>query len=462
VWVLEDCRNFMGEELRATTRAGIMCRAGLAVAKLTLLVLMVINGATAWCSTENRTAAPDLHTCRYSNQVYDSDASLMRQRVPTRFTLMTSRYVQMVQAARGYNCSGTATVGFDGHSYAQVGVADDPGLVVLIPTISSLTGVSLADTFDLVVFVVIALGVLIGYAGFWRLYPDQRVRWMGAAVFLCLGLAEAKVADVYIFQTSPLIAGIPWVLHFALSRKPFALNVSATLLAFACSWCSLVRIGTTLICMVFLITLFAARWRVQKIYLPLLLITLACVPSMIFKRHLITRRDTILNGTGETANAVNHHIVWHSIYIGLGFIPNSEVPEYNDSVALNKVRSIDPTAPNASAEYEAILRREVFNLAKRKPMLLIENLAAKAGIVMLWVLILLFPSRRFLFAEREVLWLDAAFVLAIGLSAMNAILVYPKSAYLLTFLCLTFLYSSIKLCRGRFLSTRNKTPAVQQ
>jgi len=77
-------------------------------------------------------------------------------------------------------------------------------------------------------------------------------------------------------------------------------------------------------------------------------------------------------------------------------------------------------------------------------------------------LILLFPSRRFLFAEREVLWLDAAFVLAIGLSAMNAILVYPKSAYLLTFLCLTFLYSSIKLCRGRFLSTRDKTTAVQQ
>jgi SAM-dependent methyltransferase len=73
---------------------------------------------------------------------------------------------------------------------------------------------------------------------------------------------------------------------------------------------------------------------------------------------------------------------------------------------------------------------------------------------------------------RGVLWLDAAFVLAIGLSAMNAILVYPKSAYLLTFLCLTFLcltflcltflYSSIKLCRGRFLSTRDKTTAVQQ
>jgi len=91
------------------------------------------------------------------------------------------------------------------------------------------------------------------------------------------------------------------------------------------------------------------------------------------------------------------------------------------------------------------------NIAKHRPMLLIENVAAKVAIVIVCASILLFPSRRLLFAEREILWLDSAFVLAIGLSSMNAILVVPKVPYLLTFLCLTFLYSSIKLCRSRLL-----------
>ncbi len=427
---------------------------------LAVLVLMVIGCAPAWCLTGGRTAVPELHTCGYSDQVYDGDASIMQRNPPTHFRLMASRYVQMMQAARGKHCAGTVTIGFAGHKYVQGAVNDDPGISWLIATISSWSGLSLANTFDLVEFTVIVSGLLIGFAGFWQLYPDRRARWVGAGVFLCLGLAQARLGDVYIFQTAPLIAGIPWVMHFVLSRKPFSLNLSAALLALVCSWCSLVRIGTGLICLAFLITLFIARRRVQNVFLSLTLVILACGPAMIFKDYMIARRDTILAGLGETAPAVNRHTVWHSIYIGLAFVPNSEVPAYDDSVGMNKVRSIDSVALNGSERYEAILRGEVFKLAKRRPMLVIGNLVAKVGVLILWAAIVLFPSRRFLFADRDVLWLDAAFVAAIGMSAMNAILVIPHASYLLTFLCLTFLYSSVKLCGGRFASLEKKVPVV--
>jgi hypothetical protein len=417
---------------------------------LALPVLMIICGATARCLTANPAMTSDLHSCRYSNQIYDSDASLMRQKVPTHFNLMSSRYLDIVQAARGYHCSGTATVAFNGHHYIQAAMGDDPGIPVLIPTIASLTGLPPADAFDLTTFAVISLGILIGYAGFWRLYPDQQTRWAAAAVFLCLGLVEAKVADFYIFQISPLVAGIPWILHFGLSRRTFALNVCAAVLAFCCSWFSLARSGTTLICLAFLIPLFACRYRVQRIFLPLLLIILAWVPAQFFKQYLITHRDTVLARVGEPATSVNSHVIWHSIYVGLAFIPNSEVPQFNDAVASNKVRSIDPAVPYTSAKYELILRREVFGIARHRPMVLIENLAAKTGIVALMALILLFPARRFLFANREVFWLDSAFVSAMGVSAMNAILVVPKPPYLLTFFCLTCLYSFVKVCGALF------------
>jgi hypothetical protein len=425
--------------------------------QVALSILMLTGATTHLCLAENGLTGVDLHTCSYSNQVYEGDASLMRQKVPTHFRLMGSRYVQIVEAARGKNCTGTATVAFNGHDFTQAGMSDDPGIAQLIPNISSLLGISLGATFDVSVLAIILIGILIGYAGFWLSYPDQRLRLAGAAVFLSLGLAEAKVADVYIFQISPLIAGIPWVLHFALRGRSIALYVSAALLAFCCSWCSLVRIGTTSICMAFLVTLFLGRCRVPKLFLPLLLVLLACVPCMLVERHLIDRRDRLLASLGETATAVNNHPIWHNIYTGLGFVPNSEVGAFNDTFAMEKVRSIDPSALYTSPQYESILRREVLRIAVHKPELLIENLAAKTGIVIFCAFILLYPARRLLFAEREELWLDAAFVLAIGLSAMNAILVVPKVPYMLTFFCLTLLYSTIKLCRGCFLSSRNNT-----
>lgn len=358
---------------------------------------------------------------------------------------MASRYISMVQAARGYQCTGTTTVGFDGHNYLQTGRSDDPGMMELIPTVSRLIGMSIANTYDIVMFAVISSGILIGYAAFWHLYPDRRLRGIGAAVFLCLGIAEAKVADEYMFQISPLIAGIPWLVHLGLNRKNLALTISAALLAFCCSWCSLVRSGSIVICMTFLLTVFTTRYRIQKSLLPLTFIILACIPSVLFERSLIARRDVAIAKVGETAKAVNSHALWHTLYIGLGFIPNSEVPEYRDGVAGDKVRSIDPTVAYTSAKYESILRGELWGIVKRRPILVIGIFAAKAGIVILLASILLFPARRLIFTERSALWLDAAFVLTIGMSAMNGIIAVPRASYLLTFLCLSFLYTSIKL-----------------
>jgi hypothetical protein len=419
------------------------------LAMLAIYLGMTINGIAPWRSNQSFSLAPDAHACRYSDQIYTNDEALMRQRAPTQFRLMTSRYVEIVQSARGHECSGQAGVAFNGHHYFQAGMSDDPGIAELAPAISSLTGLSLASAFDLVAFALIFGGIATGYAGFCRLYAEPEIRWVGAVVFLCLGLAEAIVADVYIFQVSPLFAGIPWILYFAFNRKDIALSLSAALLAFSCSWCSLIRIGTTPICIAFLATLFIVRYRLREMFVPLLLIILACLPAMHFERSLNARRDRFLISVGQPATAVNNHPVWHAIYVGLGFIPNYEVPKFSDSVAMEKVRSIDPTAPYTSARYEDILRREVIRISVHEPLIPAVNLAAKAGILAILAFVILFPARRLLFVGKQVRWLDASFVAAIVMSAGNIILVAPKPPYLLT-----FLYSCVKVCGE--LSSRPK------
>jgi hypothetical protein len=422
-------------------------RLTLAVSKL--FVLLVIQGGTAFCLSGSPPTQPDPGACHYSDQIYDSDSSLMQLReAPTHLRLMTSRYVCMVQAAQGYRCTGTATVGFDGHIFFQTARSDDAGMMELIPTVARFIGRSLAKTYDLLILTVVSSSIVLGYAGFCCLFPDGRRRALGVLVFLCLGIAEAKIADEYMFQVAPLVAGVPWLVYFGLTRRHVALTATAALLAFCCSWISLLRSGSIIICLTFLLTMFVARYRVQKPLLPILLVLLACIPSVLFERSMIARRDRALANVGATATAVNSHPFWHTFYIGLGFIPNSEVPEYRDGVAGEKVRSIDPTVPYTSAKYQAILRHELWGIVRRRPMLVIGIFAAKAAIILIVATILLLPAWRLIFTEPAVRWLDAAFLLTIIVSAANGMVAVPRTSYMLTFLCLTFLYTSIKLCRG--------------
>jgi hypothetical protein len=418
------------------------------------------NCSRAHCLAIPQAAKTGQADCK-PNQKYDGDAAIMLLReAPTHFRIMSSRYFAMVSAARGYQCTGTVTVGFNGYRYFQTASGDDPGIMEWVPTLSRLTGLSLAAAYDITILLTIAGGLLIGYAGFWKLYPERQLRWIGVGIFLCLGFAEAKIADEYIFQISPLIAGIPWLLYFALAGRANALTASATTLAFFCSWCSLIRAGTIPVCMTFLIAMFFIRRRVQKPFVPCLLLILACIPSVIFEQSITARRNAALARVGQSARSQNSHLLWHTVYIGLGFIPNSEVSEYRDGVAADKVRSIDPTATYASTSYEAIIKQEVWNIAKRKPLLVIGILIAKAGIVIALAMILLFPVRRLMFTEGALLWFDAATVLTLGTSSLNAIAAVPRSSYLLTFLCLGFLYSALKLCRARYQSRLNRLSVI--
>jgi hypothetical protein len=416
------------------------------IAKVVITILMIIGATQAWCLSGDEPAAPDLHACNYSDQVFNNDRLILQHEAPTRFRLMPSRYVGILQALRGYNCVGTSTVAFNGHAYSQAGMSDDPGISELIPTISSRTGMTIANSFDVTVFVVVFLGIVVGYLGFCRIYADQRSRLVGAIFFVSIGLLEAGVANVHIFQSSPLVAGVPWLLYFAFTQRAAALTLSAALLAFCCSWCSLVRIGTSLICLSFVVTLIVVRSRMRQTVLPLFLISLACVPSLLFERSLIIHRNTILASLGQRVTVENSHTIWHSIYIGLAFIHNADVPEYNDTIGMKRVQLIDPTVPYMSTKYDDILRHEVLSLAKHRPLLLMENLVVKTGIMIFLMLVFLFPSRRVIFSDERVFWMDAAFLVAILTSAMNAILVIPRIPYLLTFLCLTLLYSCVRLC----------------
>jgi hypothetical protein len=357
---------------------------------------------------------------------------------------MPSRYVELVQAAGGYQCSGIGSIAFNGHTYFQAGRADDFGLAELVPAVSRWTGMTLARSFDATDLGLIVLSILIGFAGFRRLCTTRHAFLAGVGLYALLLADELVVADVYVFQAAAFVAGIPWLVYFGRSRREGLLLASVVLMAFSCSWLNVVRSGTSTVCFAFLVPFAAGRKPIWKGALLLIAALIACIPASMEMDRMMERRDAFLASSNQAETAVSGHPVWHSVYIGLGFIPNAEVSSYADGVAIAKVASIDGSAPFVSPRYEAILESEVFRIAKTHPLILIENLAAKTAILASVALVLLFPARRAVFSKKSLTWLDLAFGLAILVSSLSGILVIPKPRYLLSFVSLTALYSSLR------------------
>jgi hypothetical protein len=98
-----------------------------------------------------------------------------------------------------------------------------------------------------------------------------------------------------------------------------------------------------------------------------------------------------------------------------------------------------------SPEYDRILAREVLELAKRHPALLLINLAAKLGIVQ--VLVLLVGNFGFLAAliYRKPLSLEVAFWIAIGFGVLPGLMVVPSLKYVLGGVAVLVLYALLSI-----------------
>jgi hypothetical protein len=92
------------------------------------------------------------------------------------------------------------------------------------------------------------------------------------------------------------------------------------------------------------------------------------------------------------------HALWHSVYIGLGYLSNEVVTSYNDQVAYDKVQSLVPGTLYESPEYHHILRQQVGLIVRQHPQLVLYTVAAKLGVI--GAMFLVFANVGLIAAER--------------------------------------------------------------
>lgn len=433
------CSAAKARAIRASTAPGAGFLGRVAGVVLLLVLAMVLGRSLSYGQTD----------CQASPSTYDADTKLSRQPSPTLLRMQSFRYVQLRWALRGLTCSGVPLVAFDGLRYRPAAYGEDPGLCFFVPELARLGGIRLTTAADGLLAGAVLLATLVGLAGFLRLAQTAFGRRIGLVIFPLLAVIVLVAGDVCVMNAAPAIACVPWLLYFLERRKITAgLLLTVCLTGLFSETATLFRFHAGTPVLLFAMALMLVAYHVKplaRVLLVALLLLAAALPQMMF-RELFARRDAFLaHQSGAVQEVSRAHAFWHSIYIGLAFLPNSDVPQYLDEVGQAKVESLHPGAVYLSPEYERVLRQEVIRLAERRPFLILATLISKLLVVLLLTLasanVGLYAAR----LARPPALVNVAFALAIAFNGLFGILVYPKPKYLVGLIAFAALYAAYSI-----------------
>jgi hypothetical protein len=241
------------------------------------------------------------------------------------------------------------------------------------------------------------------------------------------------LGDVYIFSSLIVAATIPWVLvsqrdGYSFRYLPMIFVLLGLLLG--CSHILRSQSGTGVALFV-VILLFASRVRSRrKAVLALALVVGVTVPLIAVTRVSQQRQRSLLAGTPE--EQLPAHPLWHSVYIGFGFLSNPDIPAYRDEVAMARVAAVDPNARFVSRRYEQILRQESIRFVRTHPKFVIITVGAKAGMIFesLFLLATPFALLGRMNVRRSTV-IHVAFWIAILFNCLPGLIAIPNPKYIL-------------------------------
>ena len=267
------------------------------------------------------------------------------------------------------------------HGFCPAATTDDPGIYLYVPVLAHLLHMMSIRT-TLWIFFTGLYALLIAVTPI--LWLRAFGSWIVAALapfFLLYGVNFIFYGDIYWISAWVLFLTMPIMFIVARNWTRFSL-VSLTICCVVASFASSIRINAGLpvfISCVGLLLVSQKGWaRKAALSLLLTLAYLSVQPIMINAvRHY---RDVAVNEPGLSQAYPGEHPTWHNIYIGLGYVPNHQGLSWNDAVAFNAAKKVDPSVVLASSQYEAILEHLTIRLIERDPGLLWRNLVAKMTI----------------------------------------------------------------------------------
>jgi hypothetical protein len=113
------------------------------------------------------------------------------------------------------------------------------------------------------------------------------------------------------------------------------------------------------------VSYFSSARRTRGAVLSYVVVICASVAAMMVPKAIIHARDAAFNM--PPSNMMQQHGAWHNLYIGLGAVENPFGLSWEDGVAFQAARRIDPSVTLLSNDYYALLKHEYFEIVVHHP-----------------------------------------------------------------------------------------------
>lgn len=297
-------------------------------------------------------------------------------------------------------------------NYISVGISDDRGIFIYIPLISKYLNIkSPTDCLQLLQRFAVAIVMVCYPIIFYYIFNSVIV-----AIYVPIFVHEqfiifSSYTDVYWVQQWIIILCLP-IIWFLL-KKPWN-NISIYIVIFltlVSSFANSIRSNSSLGIFVLLLLIVIIKskrqFNVTKFAITILTMVLVYFSISTFTVNVIKEHRNKIIPELAKINDIDHPF-WHTMYLGLSFIPNKYGISYDDSIADKKVKSINPNAGFLTKEYDVILKKEYFSIIRNDPKFFIELNVAKAKKILSLVnintyfqLILLFIVLLVVFKAKE-------------------------------------------------------------
>jgi hypothetical protein len=367
--------------------------------------------------------------------------------------LMSCRILGVKIAFQGLQKTGIPLIGFNGNVFSPGEGADPPGIFLYIPLIMKLAHLSLQSGINAFFFSLIALAFLSGATALFLLYRGWS-RIFSVSGLVIVSAAAVAFGDLYTALFASVAATVPWAIYFWERKRPDKLYAIYLVMAGVfLGLMNTIRLHGGTAALLFIgILLFAGMKTQLARRLALGAFLLAGFLLPLGAMHIVTsHRDGFLTEK-QPGYVTSVHPFWHSIYTGMGFLSNTEIPGYNDNVSIDAARRVDPKVVECSREYEQILRNATVHFIFHSPKSLFffwMTLCAKLGVVLGYFVIFANVGIVSALRYRKPLVLELAFAGALLYGLLPGLLVVPYPDYLLEFITLSALYGAVSFGYGR-------------
>jgi hypothetical protein len=374
--------------------------------------------------------------------------------IKTRIAMLGDRYRGVGEALSGWNQSGVPLVGRVDGRWEAVPCGDDTGLFYLVPLLARETGWDADQSLNVFLLGILIVAATAGLAGLWLTSFTiwQRVL---AVIPIAVGTyVSFRMGDVYVLQASVALMVIPWLLYIletgAESRFRFLISFLCGVVLGIGQWVRTQSASPILVFFTVLIC-FSQLRRSTRILLPITLVVGMSLPLLFAQLPLHERDKFLALHQAGYRPPLSHHLLWHTVYVGLGFLTNPYVPAWRDSLAVDYVQSINPATIYGGDSYEAILRERVVEIVRQDPRFIFYTVAAKIGVVTSMLLLCINIALLATIWRSKPPSLELAFWLAMAFAAFPGVIAIPVPQYVLGMivLALYYWYYSITFCFAR-------------